>query len=96
MRALDSLTAADFAPRRNEPFQLIPEHASPLEVELVDVAASDEAGGRPFSVVFKGPPEPLLPQRIYRIEHPALGALELFLVPIGRDAAGISYEAVFA
>ena len=38
---------------------------------------------------------PALPQRIYRLEHAELGGLDLFLVPIGRDASGITYEAVF-
>jgi hypothetical protein len=95
MGSLGRLTAADFAPLRNQHFELMPEQGRQLELELVEVAAADGAGGRPFSVVFRGPGEPLLRQRIYRVEHPALGALELFLVPIGRDDAGVSYEAVF-
>jgi hypothetical protein len=49
-------------------------------------------GGRaPFSLVFEGGPDPPLPQGIYRVEHDALGALEIFLVPIAADR----YEAVF-
>ncbi len=48
-----------------------------------------------FSLHFRGPATPVLPQRIYRLDHPELGALEIFLVPIRRDAAGITYEAVF-
>jgi hypothetical protein len=40
-------------------------------------------------------PHDLLPQRIYRLEHDELGALDLFLVPIGRDDSGVRYEAVF-
>jgi hypothetical protein len=36
-----------------------------------------------------------LPQRIYRIEHATLGAFDLFLVPIGPDAQGLRYQAVF-
>jgi len=51
-----------------------------------------EPGGRaPFSLVFQGGPTPPVPQRIHRVEHRALGALEVFLVPIGPDR----YEAVF-
>jgi hypothetical protein len=38
---------------------------------------------------------PLLPQRIYRLEHAELDTLELFLVPIAQDASGTRYEAVF-
>jgi len=39
---------------------------------------------------------PLLPQRIYPMEHAHLGVFELFLVPIGPDQHGMGYEAVFA
>jgi hypothetical protein len=30
-----------------------------------------------------------------RLEHSALGLLELFLVPIEPDAAGLRYQAIF-
>ena len=51
---------------------------------------------KPFALEFAGPPEPRLEQRIYRLRHETLGSLEIFLVPIGFDAAGgLQYEAVF-
>ncbi len=64
-----------------------------FEAELVEVTEiAREPGGRaPFSLVFRGGPDPPLPQRIYRVEHDELGALEIFLVPIAPDR----YEAVF-
>jgi len=50
----------------------------------------------PFALEFVGPPQPALEQRIYRLRHDKLGPLEIFLVPIGIDAAGgLQYEAVF-
>jgi hypothetical protein len=50
----------------------------------------------PFALEFEGPPQPMLEQRIYRLQHDKLGPLEIFLVPIGIDAAGgLQYEAVF-
>jgi hypothetical protein len=50
----------------------------------------------PFALEFSGPSEPVLEQRIYRLGHPALGELEIFLVPVGLDpAGGLRYEAVF-
>jgi hypothetical protein len=48
-----------------------------------------------FSLVFREPSGVVLPQMIYRVEHDELGAFELFLVPIGPDAEGMRYEAVF-
>lgn len=71
----------------------------PIEAELVEVndLGTSGAGGlhSPFSIVFRGPLRPVLPQGIRRLEHDGLGGLELFLVPIGPDEAGMRYEAVF-
>lgn len=49
----------------------------------------------PFSVLLRGPSQPVLPQRIHRLLLPEQPALELFLVPVGRDAHGVLYEACF-
>jgi hypothetical protein len=46
-------------------------------------------------LLFRGPRTPVLPQRIYRLEHAVMGPLEIFLVPIGPDAEGMRYQAVF-
>jgi hypothetical protein len=93
MRSLETLSAADFAALRGDRFRIVPHEGSPFAAELVEVTEiSREPGGRaPFSLVFAGGPSPPLPQRIYRVEHAQLGAIEIFLVPI---AVG-RYEAVF-
>ena len=49
----------------------------------------------PFSLIFCLPLKSPLPQRIYTLEHPALGWLEIFLVPVALDARGLSLQAVF-
>lgn len=49
----------------------------------------------PFSVLFRGPAEPVLVQATYRLRHASLGELDLFLVPLGPRDDGIGYEAVF-
>ena len=93
MRPLETLTAADFAPLRGDRFRIGPDDATPFDAELIEIAEIPrEPGGRaPFSLVFQGGPNPPLPQRIYRVEHERLGAIEIFLVPIASDR----YEAVF-
>jgi hypothetical protein len=93
VRDLETLTADDFAPLRGDRFRIAPGDAAAFEAELVEVEEIPrEPGGRaPFSLVFQGGPNPPLPQRIYRVEHDQLGAMEIFLVPIAAD----SYEAVF-
>jgi hypothetical protein len=90
---LENLTGADFAKLLHQRFRIAPGNRPPFEVELVEVTEIPrEPGGRaPFSLVFAGGPSPPLPQRIYRVEHDGLGALEIFLVPIAADR----YEAVF-
>jgi hypothetical protein len=34
--------------------------------------------------------------RLYGFEHHEVGTFEIFIVPIGRTAQGVSYEAVFS
>jgi hypothetical protein len=98
---LERLTASSFAGRVGEQFGVTLDDRSILELELVSVAPgpplTSEAESRriPFSVVFRGPVEPILPQRIYPLENQDLGAFELFIVPIGPDQTGMQYEAVF-
>jgi len=48
-----------------------------------------------FSLIFTTPEDAVLPQATYTLEHERLGRLELFLVPIGRKAGSIEYEAIF-
>jgi hypothetical protein len=109
MLDLAALGAADFTSHVGSRFTLrfgapggLPatlEPAEPFALELVEVvAASGQAPGRPrrtFSLIFRGPHRPRLPQSIYRLELAALGALDLFLVPVGPDPQGMCYEAVF-
>ena len=93
---LEKLTKESFLPRLNQAFRLTSVEP-PLELRLLEVESRWGRGParEAFSLIFLGPAEPLLPQRIYRLEHDELGALEIFLVPIGRDAAGTRYEAAF-
>jgi hypothetical protein len=99
---LDRLTATSFAPAVGDTFT-IDAGEGRLELELVearlhepDAPAEDAGGARaPFTLEFLGPADPVLPQRIYPLEHPSFGTLEIFIVPIGRDEAGTRYEAVF-
>lgn len=101
---LDRLTATDFAPAVGDKFALEAGDSGRFELELLearlhdpDAAAEQPDGGRaPFTLTFRGPADPVLPQRIYRLEHGSLEPMEIFIVPIGRDETGTSYEAVFA
>jgi hypothetical protein len=61
-----------------------------------NVDADSTRAGSGFSLVFRGPVEPLLPQRTYRVVHDELAEMDIFIVPIGRDEAGARYEAIFS
>ncbi len=99
MTDLTNLTSDDFAPHAGSRFRLHAEGAAePLELELVEVTSGGRGvrrDDRAFSLVFRGPRGLYLPQRIYRLEHEALGTLEIFLVSIAPDPQGSCFEAVF-
>jgi hypothetical protein len=103
VESLDWLTCADFAGRVGDRFGVTADDASLPPMELVEATESTEPGGRgpegqtrmQFSLVFRGPTSPYLPQATYRLSHAELGQLDLFLVPIGAESDGIRYEAAF-
>jgi hypothetical protein len=64
-----------------------------LQARPLGMAAVGERA--PFSLLFEGPAQPVLPQRTYVLSHPTLQGLEVFLVPVARQASGVHYEAVF-
>ncbi len=74
-----------------------------LELELYEATpprTTPTGGGKEavyesFSLLFLGPADRLLPQRIYTFECEPLGRFDLFIVPIGRDQNGVRYEAAF-
>lgn len=94
---LDTLTVEDFQAHVGESFALGEEgRASPLELTGATAARTGLGGARAgFSLLFRGADEPTLPQGVHRVLHPTLGALDIFLVPIGPDAQGMQYEAIF-
>ena len=69
--------------------QTEPGHAMTL-IELR--ARPSPPGYEQFSLLFEGPPEPLLPQGTYRFLHEQLGELPLFTVPIGKNSSAAQYE----
>jgi hypothetical protein len=48
-----------------------------------------------FSLTFTGPKSLPEDSQIYRVEHPELGAMDLFLSPVGRHSTERHLEAVF-
>ncbi len=102
---LNQLTVSDFIGHVNVNFRTHLDSGEVLDLELIEARTIGESR-RPessgirtqaFSLIFRGPSDRLLPQRIYPLEHPTLGRLEIFLVPLGPegDPQGLHYQAVF-
>ena len=95
---LGTVTADDFAPHVESAFAVQSPAGDDFTLTLIDVCRG--AGGptrEQFTLTFVGGPNPPLRQSILRLQHDALGDLELFLVPVapGGDSRQ-RYEAVFA
>jgi hypothetical protein len=93
--AIATLTAADFEPLNGEEFRLTAA-GSELALKLAEVRRSGEAVrvGGAFSVLFTTPEGPSLPQAIYPVTHPALGTLDVFVVPLGPKGGVNRYEVI--
>jgi hypothetical protein len=100
-RMLEKFSAATFSELIGATFRIRLDDGSALELALASATSApggpnERAGSRtPFSLVFRGPLEPVLPQRIYRFDHDGLGEFDLFIVPIGPEHGAMQYEAVF-
>jgi hypothetical protein len=96
---LQDLTCENFGHCLNQVFRLNCDSGT-FEVKLIECRKLDSHGRsqgqrEPFSLMFLGPRQPILPQRIYNFDFGQLGTLEIFIVPIGTDALGVRYQAVF-
>lgn len=73
-----------------EAFPLTLKEANPLR------ATWSRPGSRPpFSLMFVGKNPCVLPQRLYKFDLSGIGLVDIFLVPVGKDANGVNYQAVF-
>jgi hypothetical protein len=93
---IEQLTRGDFEDLPTGALSV--EHTdSVLAMEVLEVRdlPTGSPRAKPFAVVLAGPATPVLPQRIHALNHPRHGRLELFMVPIGRDAQRVRYELIF-
>lgn len=86
---------------QGELFRLVAPEGGGLELRLTEVvplattSAAPGSSRTPFALYFHGPSSPWARQATYRLESAGLGAIEIFLVPLGPDERGMRYEAVF-
>ena len=98
---LETLSMHDFTDCLGTKFRVHSATTQTCDLELAEATSLGSAAGRtpsnrdPFSLIFRGAPQPILPQQIYKFEHDRLGTLEMFIVPIGPDNQGMRYQAIF-
>ena len=93
---LAALSIGDFTPHLEATFDMqAAGGVVPLKLVKVDPSGDSGRAGGAFSLVFVAPQGPWLPQAIYPVQHPVLGTMEIFLVPVGPAFGGNSYQAVF-
>ena len=92
---VETFTEATFLELMNTTFRVHPAGVDPIEVELVKVTPLSSPRQVQFSIVFQGPGNLFLQQRIYSMSHDKLGEFDLFLVPVAQNQSGFQYEAVF-
>lgn len=98
----EELSIGSFQPHVGTRFRLRASAGEPAEIdlELEDVLATGARtlGRReqPFALIFRGPAAVPLPQGTHHLEHDVLGALDIFIVPVGPgDDDQPRYEAIF-
>ncbi len=98
MLDLATATRGQFEPCIGQPFDLAAA-TGPITLTLTEVRplgpARPGTSREPFALTFKGAPALRVPQQIWHLEHSAIGAMEIFLVQTGADAASSQFEAIF-
>ena len=95
---LDRLTIADFSGRVGETFNATAPDGPTLTLTLASVdelPAPPDGGRTPFSLEFRDDAPDHVPQQTLAVEHPEMGAFDLFVVPLGPGPEGMRYEAIF-
>lgn len=90
------LTKTAFAGTLNTKFSFLGDDGNTHTIELVELSNGHSTPRQEqFSLLFRGDATYVFPQQIFSLRHDAMGDVNLFLVPVGRDENGTFYEAVF-
>jgi len=81
----------------NSEFAMQVENAdAPIALQLVKFESKISTPTQEcFSMLFRAPADAPEVQMTYTLDHADLGAQEIFLVPVKKNADGLFYEAVF-
>ena len=98
--SLEQIRVTDFRPYEGKDFPL---HFSAEMVqtirlkEVLDLPSYSNRERKPFSLCFQTDQKTYyFLQGIYTLDHPVLGPMDIFLVPLGVRDGGMQYEAIFS
>ncbi len=93
----EQLQYATFAEQLGSAFTIYYGADATLEVHLVSATEqrAPTAAGHAFQLIFQSDVHEHLPQGSFLFGHPVLGEQQIFIVPIGPNAQGMRYEAIF-
>lgn len=95
------LQREDFARTADQEFDVEVGGGATMTMTLLSLEAFKTPQGQAreaFALIFKSPSQVVLPQGTYRMRNRMLANAQpvgVFIVPIGRDADGVRYQAVF-
>jgi hypothetical protein len=93
---LENLDSKTFSEHLHSTFAIHVPGTAAINIELTAVEEMKTGPDvEQFSIIFRGPLERAIKQGTYTLAHGKLGELSLFLVPVGPDAHGMRYQAVF-
>ncbi len=94
---LGTVTRETFDPHLGPGYTLhAGERTIPLELVSVSSLPTRPGAARAsFSLLLRAAERAHVPQAIYAITHAELGTMDVFVVPLGPDRVGMTYEIVF-
>src|SRR5438045_9643924 len=97
MVELDKVHCEEFAACLNQDFEIVfPDGEFVMKLsEARQLGSRPESIREPFALTFVAARPLRLPQGIYKMRHPHLGEMEIFLVQVATDANSSTFEAVF-
>jgi len=92
----EELHKSSFDPHLNTKFEIYTDYVGIVEAELVEISEHNRENLECFSLLFKVSKDKFFDQKMYKVTHPEMGEITLFLVPVvhtKQDA--YYYESVF-
>jgi len=93
----ESISHENFSGHLNALFRIDVAETS-QELELVEVEVGDSVDPslrEPFTLIFQGPKDSILPEGIHNLSNDDAGSFELYIIPIVSHGDRQSYQVIF-